>query len=191
MHMAQIMDSQMYYLHRLSVMFSCYMGKAKSQEKMFLLQYLLFPVWHEICIITGCLQTFCPQKPNLTSRQISHCLLLISEGRVRYCGPAHPCCSENQIAVVKSSSFSSIADSRSWCCVCILPHRRGQAAPIRDLGAPDRSSCWDSFLMKGQFASRDIRICFVVSPGGGLPDITGISQAGTLTLEAQGLCVPS
>lgn len=37
MHMAQIMDSQMYYLHRLSMMVSCYMEKGKSKEKVFLL----------------------------------------------------------------------------------------------------------------------------------------------------------
>jgi len=74
-------------------------------------------------------------------QQISDCLLLISEGRVGYCGPAYPFCSENQIVAVKSSGFPSVADSGNGSCMCILPCSRRQAVPIHDLGAPDCSSC--------------------------------------------------
>lgn len=77
-------------------------------------------------------------------QQISNCLLLISEGRVRFCWPAYPFCSENQIPV-KSPSFPSAADSRNWSCVCVWTCRRGQAVPVHDLGALDHSSCGTPF----------------------------------------------
>lgn len=134
------MDSQMYYLQGLSMMLSCYMEKGKSQEKtvfasMFACSSLTWNIYRDRLLAN----ILSPEAK--LYQQISNCLLLISEGRVRYCGPACPCCSENQIAVVKSSSFSSVADSGNWSCVCILPCRRGQAVPRRDLGAPDHSSC--------------------------------------------------
>lgn len=108
----------------------------------------------------------------------------MSEGRVRYCWPAYPCCSENQIAV-SFPFFPQLLAAGTGPVCAFWPteeDRQYQYMIWVHQTIPPVGFLFD----EGRFVSRGFRVCFVILLWA--EDCQTV-QAGTLTFEAQG--VPS